>query len=328
MRFRILGIAQGFALGAAVFAMDATTSPASAQAEPPALSVLIELAQNDAVDDILGVPGAQLGDVLMDGTDAERLALIAALPDSAVDSLLVSMLQAGASGAAIASVIEAVIVSDPGDTARIVEVVLENAVPAERPGIAGVLFDEIESLLSEDLLTVDEEILEGLVFAALTIDISTAEQFAQLGSSLDGEAAEMLAMVLARITETADPSLASAIETAIALEGGLFAQAFGAARDEVDVAVIPPADPAPVPVAPDAPAVAPAQIGGPGAAPADTPASAAGEDAIFAQGGGASGGAAIGGGPTRTPASDDDDDDDDDDPVTPPAPAPDPSPVD
>lgn len=300
MRIRIVRIAQGVALGAAVLAFDTANAPASAQSDPPEMSVLIELAQNNAMQDVISLPGAQLAEVLGGATEAERLALVAALPPAAVDTMMIAMLQARASNGVIADLIGAIIENDPADTQRIIDVILDNTAPAERPAIAAALYDRIDRLFSEAAVEISDAVLENTIFTAVTLDTRVADRFAQLGNRLSEDRSTALAAALARISETADDAVASAVETAVAREGGQFAQRFGVARGEVDVAVTPPVAPPPVAI-PDVPAVPPAGIGGPGTAPGAAPATGAGRDAIFAQG--ASSGTGVGAGPSMRPSA-------------------------
>lgn len=312
MRFRVVRIFQGLALGAAVLCVDSATAPASAQDDPPALSVLIELAQNGAADDILSVPGAQLAGVLAGGTAAERLALVGVLPASAVDAMLVLMLQADAADDVIVDVVEAVIVNDPQDTARVIDVVRANTGEDAGPALAAVLVGRIEGILGDAALAAPDQVLQGLVLVALSLDAQvSATNLVALGGRLSADAAEALATALVQISaSTEEFAVASAIDTAVALGDGQFGQVFRDAREEIGDGAVPAVVLMP---APDSPLIPPAELDTSAVSPGDAPATTAGEGATTAQAPGGSGETPLAGAPSERRSGEDEDEEDEED---------------
>lgn len=263
---------------ALVLATALGVTPGVAQ-EAADIEGFIELARADAAQDLVALPGAELAGLLDAGSRAQREELVASLAADEVDAILASLALTGADPVLLADMVSAVITTDPEATDRIIETVLENSAPVNLPAIAQGIYEEIAQTHAEMSLPV----FEGHVLAAVRFDRQIARQLVELGNSWDTANAARLARALATIADTADELLASAIETALALEGGQMLQLAAEFRDEIAVA----ATPDPAPVAPAPPAVPPAGIGGAGAADAGTAAATSGQDAIFASESGA-----------------------------------------
>lgn len=277
---------QAFGLGTAL-----GLAPAIAQDDATDISTLIELAQNAAAQDVISLPGGQLADILTEADDAQRDRLIAELSAGDTDALLGTLALSGAAPELLAEMVSAIITLDPDAADRVIEIVQQNVAPAVLPDIAAGVFDVIEA----DHADMSRPVLDGHVLAALSFDTGLSERLIALGNSWDRPDAEELAHVLVDIIERDDAALASAIETALALEGGQMLELVAELRDEIPVAALPEATAA----VPAAPAVPPAGVGGAGTSPGGTAASTPGRDAIFAAGGGS--GPGLGAGPGFTP---------------------------
>ncbi|TVS04703.1 MAG: hypothetical protein EA407_03855 [Rhodobacteraceae bacterium] len=286
MRSKYSTLLQALILGTAL-----GVAPVVAQDATDDIGILIELARNDAAQDIVALPGSALADILGAASQDQLEELVGSLAAEDVDAILASLALTGADPRLQANMVSAVITSDPEATARIIDVILQNSPLIVLPDIAQGLYELIERVYADMSLAV----FEGHVLAAVTFDRRIAGLLVELGNTWDTANAARLARALVTIAEDAEADLASAIETALALAGGQMLQLAAEFRDEIDVAAIP--DPAPPP--PAAPGVPPAGIGGGGASPAGTGATAPGRDAIFAAGGGT--GTGLGSGPSFTP---------------------------
>lgn len=253
-------------------------------------SMLIEMAKDDAAQDFLELTGSELADILANASDIEIAELIAALSEDDVQALVIRLAQGTEDAALLADIIAAVIENDPEATNSVIGTIAENVDAAVLPTIASNLFDEISGRCGG----YDQVAMTGMALTTLSFDTSTAENLVVLGNNRGGDCAASLSVALAEITETGSNLIASAIETALALEGGAMLQLVSLARGEGDVAAIP--DTA-TPVAAAAPAVAPAAIGGGGA----TPGGGAPGTSAFVQNSGSTG-AGVAGGPAFVPA--------------------------
>ena len=263
-------------------------APAIAQDDTTDITTLIELAANAAAQDVVALPGSQLAGILSDADGAQRTQLIAQLSDGDRDMLLTTLALSGASPALLADMVSAIITLNPDATDRMIEIILQNVAPAILPEIAESLYELIERLYAE----MSRPILSGHVLAALAFDSTLSERLIRSANAWERQDAETLALVLVDIAERDDAVLASAIETALALEGGQMLELGSALRAEVPVAALPEAPAA----AALTPAVPPADIGGGGASPGGSTATTPGSDAVFAASGSA--GTGLGGGPS------------------------------
>ncbi len=280
----VQAVALGVALG---------QTPALAQDDGADIQTLIELAGNDSAQDIVALPGAELAAILDAASQAERRALVSELPDEEIDALMTTLAQDAADPVLIGQMVSAVISEGPDATDRIIELVLLNTAPSRLPPIAAELYDVIDREFAELSLAV----FDGHVLAALTFDSDLAGPLVELGNTWDEANAARLARALSLIAEQDDGALASAIETALAIEGGQMIRLASEFREELPVAATPEA---PAPAPPATPAVPPAGIGGGGASPGGTLATTPGLDALFAAGN--TPGTGLGAGPAFTPA--------------------------
>lgn len=288
MRARYKKVIQALAVGSVL-----GLSPAWAQQDAADIKTLLDLAANDSARDVVSLPGDQLGEILAGASQAEREALVAALDAEEVDALLAALALGGAAAAVIANTVSAVITTAPDATDRIIDVVLQNAPPVALPQIAAALYDVIDRVFAE----MAPPVFDGHVQAALAFDARIASRLVALGNTWDMADATRLARVLVALAEGDDTTLASTIETALALEGGQMLQLAAQFRDELPVAAVPEAPP-PVPPVAVAP---PAPIGGGAASPAGLAATGPARDAIFFASG--QGGAGLAAGPSFTPVA-------------------------
>lgn len=279
-----------------------------AQQEPVTIELLLELAANNAVDDALNLPSAELGAVLAAASDAQLSQLVASLSPAQADALVASVAQSGTGPENVAKVVTAAIRANPGSAARIVAVVRANTAPVALERIAESVAQEISRGLADQTspnrLDLQPATVSDFVEAAIALDARSAGAVVQIANDFP-DTGSRITETLAAISQNTDPQTASAIENAVAATGGLTAQRFSDARGEVTPAAVAPA-PAPVPVADTPPEpTPPAEIGGAGATPGGTSANDAGSPTQVASnspstGGGtpAGGGATPGGTPT------------------------------
>ena len=278
MAFRYSPAIQVLALAGAVLLVDAGVRDARAET----IDVLIELARNDAPQDVVGLSGSELSAILGSATRAERAELLGLLPSGDLDALIAALAGNGAAPQLIASVFVAAIpLSDPSGV-RLTGVVERNAPPVALPAISAGLVAELGEIVSVSG-SVDPDLVEAVTRAAVALDprpgtIAAIIDLANAATAVNGP--EAIGRALALITGTASPQLASAIETAVAISGNdRLAQAFSAAVGVPPVADVPPVQP-PVPTAPPAPIIPAAGIGGGGAAAGGQTSSRTGEDFI------------------------------------------------
>ncbi len=214
---------------------------------------------------------AELGDAKF---DAGFLAQVALLPEQDMADRIRLLAQSGDRPGPLVALLIAAITENPGSDIR--ELVIAAAPPDLLPPLATALLEDIETRCA----TLEEAVLEGLVLAALSFNRRRAEDMVRFGNMADADCAAMFGTALARITETADDLIASALETALALEGGVMMQMVSVLRGEVDVAPIndgPGIPPAPPPAGPLA------GVGGGTTTPGGTDGTLPGHEAIFAQ---------------------------------------------
>jgi hypothetical protein len=270
MTGRGLAVVKVVVLGAAL-----SLAPAQAQETPGDIEGLIELARAEAVGEAPELPWVDLVAIVSEASDAQLWELVTALAPAEVDVLLAALPAGGAAPGVTADVVSAALSVDPAAADRLVAVVEQTTDPAMRPQIAERLFARIDRCDPEMPSTVHQ----AHVLAVLSLDRTLATRVVFRGNSCDDAFAAQLARILVDITETGDEALASAIETALALEGGEILRLASALRGELEVAAVPEATPPAVPAAP--PAVPPAPIGGGGASPSGAAATTPGRDAIF-----------------------------------------------
>ncbi|TVP72872.1 MAG: hypothetical protein EA339_05245 [Rhodobacteraceae bacterium] len=271
-------------------------APLAAQDAPVSLldaSMLIEMANDDASQDFLSLSGAELAVILSDASDIEIAELIAALSEDDVQSLVILLAQGTDDAAFLAEIIAAVIENDPNAANGVIGTVVENVDATVLPVIATNLFEKI----SDRCGGYEQGAMTGMALTTLSFSASTAESLVALGNTRGGDCAASLSVALAEISVTGSNLIASAIETALALEGGMMLQLVSLARGEGDVAAITDGT-APAVPALAAPGVAPAAIGGGGA----TPGGGAPGASSFVQNSGSTG-ATLAGGPAFTPTS-------------------------
>lgn len=280
------------------------TTPAMAQeapAEPLSMELLLELAANNAVDDVLNLPSAELGAILAGASDDQVAQLVGSLSPAQADSLVASVAQSGTEAANIAKVVTAVISSDPGSAERVVNVVRANTAPVALPQIADAMVDQVERGLAE----LRPDVSSALVSGTISMDSGSARRLVEVADR-QGDAGNTIIRQLATISESADSAVADAIETAVR-QSPRSSQVFAETRGEVaPAAVAPEPDPNPIQVVETPPAPEPpAEIGGAGATPGGTAARDAGSETDVASNSSSPGGAPSGGSGS-TPPSDPD----------------------
>lgn len=280
-------------------------SPAIAQdtpQEPITIELLLELAANNAVDDALNLPGAELGAVLAGASDAQLSQLVASLSPAQADAMVASVAQSGTGAENVAKVVTAVITANPGSAARIVDVVRANTAPAALAQVADAMVSRVEGSLSQ----VPPEVSSALTTTTVSLDVRSADRLVEVANRQEG-AGDTIIRQLAVISQGADPETAAAIERAVA-PSPRAAQVFSDARGEAAPAAVTPGQPpapAPVPVAETPPApTPPAEIGGAGATPGGTNANDAGSPTQVASNSPSTGGGTTGSsGGSATPPS-------------------------
>ena len=289
---------QILALAGAVLLVDAGSRTAQAET----IEVLIELARNDASQDVVALSGSDLVAILEAATEAERAELLALLPSGDLDALVAALVGGGAAPSLIASVVVASIPLDDAGGERFCRVVEQNAPPVALPAISAALVEELGRVVSVSG-DVNPALIEEITNCAIALDprpgtIDAIIAVANAATATNGP--EAIGRALALIAETAAPELASAIETAVAISGNdRLATAFSAAAGVPPVADVPVQPP--VPPAPPVPVIPAAAIGGGGATVGGDDASRTGEDFIpFAGGSGGDGLSGTGGGVTRS----------------------------
>ena len=280
---------QALALAGAVLLVDGGIIRV-AQAET--IAVLIDLARNDAPQDVVALSGAELATILGAATEAERAELLGLLPVGDLDALVAALAGNGAAPALTANVVVAGI--SLGDTTgdRLCGVVQQNSPPVALPAISAGMVAELDQIVSVSG-SVNPALVAAVTRCALALDprpeaIGSIIDVANAATATNGP--EAIGRALGLISVTAAPQLASAIETAVAISGNdRLIAAFNAAVGVPPVADIPIQPPAPA--APPVPVVAPAPIGGGGAGAGGDSASRTGEDFIASAGstGGAGG---------------------------------------
>lgn len=250
------------------------TAPAMAQdatADEVSVDLLLELAANDAVEDVLNLPGAELAAILAGASDAQMAQLVNALSPAQVDSLVAKVAQSGTDAENVARVVAAVITAAPESAARVVDVVRANTPPVDLPKIADAMVDQVERGLAD----LPPEVSSALVTATVSLDAGSAGRLVEVADR-QGDQGDTIIQQLATISESADPAVAEAIESAV-LQSDRASQVFADARGEVAPAALAPAALAPEPAVETPPSpVPPAEIGGAGATPGGTPANASG----------------------------------------------------
>ncbi|NBB99118.1 MAG: hypothetical protein GVY34_13290 [Alphaproteobacteria bacterium] len=256
-------------------------APAMAQEAPAdevSMDLLLELAANNAVDDVLNLPGAELGAVLAAASDDQVAQLVSALSPAQAESLVASVAQSGTGAANVAKVVMAVITADPGLAERIVNVVRANTAPVALPQVADAMVSRVDRCLAD----LPAEGSASLVSGIVSLNTGSAGPLVEK-CDCQGDAGDAIIRQLAIISETADPDVADAIESAVQ-QSTCSLQVFAEARGEIAPAAVEP-DPVQAAEAPPA-ATPPADIGGGGATPGDTPASVTGGDPSSGGGGG------------------------------------------
>lgn len=187
------------ALAGAALTMGAGTAPVQAQDAP----ALTSTAQSEAAQRFIGLPPAELS---------------ALLSDSTADL--------------IAGLVTAAIMTDA--ETEIGALVTANSQPEALRPVAAVMIGDLGGRCA----MLEPEALEAMVAAVMSFDRRTAEDLVRLGNAADAECAAQLAPALVTLTDGEDSMIASAIETALAIEGGLMMRMVSVLRGEVDVAAI------------------------------------------------------------------------------------------
>lgn len=263
----------------------------AAQAKEPA--VIPENAEQGAeAGHVIGLSEIELLAFLSESSSEERLHLVAALPAPDVMAVMGALAQSAALPALLAEMVTAALENDPAAPVRIA---MAERAPADTLGpVATLLLEDI----GDRCHALDAPVLEALVLATLTFDRRRADDLVRLGNRADADCAAQLGTALASISETAEDRIASALELALAFEGGVMLQMVSVLRGEVEVAAIETPTETPAQTPPPAPAVPTAAVGGGGTTPGGTDGSRPGHEAIFAQNrtsGTSGGGTGIGG---------------------------------
>jgi len=297
------------AFAGAVAVANAAISSADAQTQAT-LSVadLIESAQNERPQDVVGLPGSELVTILAAATEADRAVLLAALPVGDVASLLAVMVQSGADSGLVADVLASAVSLDPDAAQSLTSVVIVNSSSDTLPALAAAMVAEIQQATTDGQDS-DAGSIEALVQATLALDSGgdTVAAIVALGQGATGDAGNPVAQALARIADSPSTGalLRSRIVSQVAIAGGPVASAFDQQRAEPAVGDVVPGPQTDLAGAglDDAPVTPPA-IGGPGATPSQaagsqsgqrapgiqTASSPAGGSGLSSGGGGASGG--------------------------------------
>jgi hypothetical protein len=260
---------------------------AVAQTVPVDIENLTALAASPEAAQVLALPASDLAGLLTTASPEQLTTFVAALTPAELDALVALLVVNRAEPQLMAAIVSAALLLDSARAALLIDIIQGDAPPAARSQIAAGLFGRIDSC-RPDL----ERAAHGAhVLAALSLDTGLAPRLIAVGNGCNEADAQRLAEILFAILETADETLASAIETALALEGGQMLRLIAALRGELEVAAVTPEPPAPL--------VPPTPIGA-GAASGGASATTAGVDAIFAQAG-SGGGIGIGAGPVFSP---------------------------
>lgn len=313
---------RALALAGAVAALNSGFKAAEAQVIGDlSIADLIQSAQDQRPQDVVGLPGAELSAILSAASEAERAELLAALPVGDVAAMLAGMVQSGAEPDLIADVLASAVSLDPGAAEGLAAVVIVNSAPDELPALAAAMIAELRQATGEGAVA-DASSMEGLVQATLALDNSndTVAAIVSLGESAAGEGgSESVAQALAKVADTTpNAALRSRIVTQVAVADGAFSNTFSQQRSEPAVGDITlgPQPGAGVPAAEQA-AVPPPAIGGAGATSGQTSASQSGQrnqqlqtassntggSGLSSGGGGASGGGSTSSGTPSAPVS-------------------------
>ncbi|MFN3845088.1 MAG: hypothetical protein ACK4RZ_04570 [Paracoccaceae bacterium] len=219
----------------------------------------------------------ELAAILSTAMPDQQRALITALSSEDRTAVLAGQAQANTDPSPLAGLIADMITADPRTTEQIIAQVRQ-AMPTT--ALSPLAKQKTFAIASRCALA-DQAALTGMVLANTAFDTGAADRLVQFGNTADEVCAVKLARSIANITETADETIATSLEVALALEGGRMGNLVSAMRGEVEVAATPRPPAAP----PAGPIIAPAGVGGAGSAPGSTPGSSAGENAIFAQNG-------------------------------------------
>lgn len=297
------------AFAGAVVATNAGIAGADAQT-PNTLSVadLIESAQNERPQDVVGLPGSQLVEILAAATEADRAALLAALPTGDVASLLAVMVLSGAEAGLVADVLASAVSLDPDAAQSLTSVVIVNSSPDALPALAAAMVAEIQQAAT-DGQAADAGAIEALVQATLALDSGgdTVAAIVALGQDATGDAGNPVARALATIADSPSTGavLRSRIVAQVAIAGGAVSSAFDQQRAVSDVGDVVPGPQTDLAGAgPDDAPVVPPAIGGGDATSSQTSGSQSGQRApgiqtasspsggsgLSSGGGGASGG--------------------------------------
>ena len=273
----------GTALGVAPALAVAQTAP------PVDMDGLTALASSAEAAQVLALPAGDLGGILAAATPAQLASFVAVLTPAELDALVALLVANRAEPPLVSGMVSAALSVDAtrARARALIGVVQQNASPAARTQIAAEVYQAVDGC-QVDLPRANHA---AHVLTALSLDMALASRLIAVGNGCGDADAARLAEILFNIIETGDETLASAIEAALALEGGQMLRRVSALRGELEVGAVTP----PVPVTPLVPA---APIGA-GSSPRGAGASTAGRDAVFAQFGVA--GAGLGPGPIFTP---------------------------
>jgi hypothetical protein len=261
---------------------DGAVAQESTATVPASIDALLEQPPQLASQLVQSLTGSQLAEALAGATGEQLSALVALLSPEARAALVTSLAQADADPGLQADLIARMVADSPDSAGSLIGLVRQNSAPERLAGLG----EKIWAQTVEQIGPLDQNAVTALVLTTLSFDPGLAFRIVRFGNSADMAVAAKLARALVDVAETAEEPIVSAIELALALEGGIMARLVRMLRGEPDVAAIPDTTPPPGPV------VGPAAIGGAGSTAGNRSGSGAGRDAIFAnnsQGGGVPG---------------------------------------
>ena len=251
--------------------------PARAEARSANVETTTPRVHRDLALRSLSRPIPQFSRTLEEARAKRRSLFSTALQLGNVRSVVASFARVASDPLFHARKISAVLTLEPANSGHVIDESLQYLPSDLLAGIAEELYQAIAEAFSD----MPFGIFEAHVLATMRFDRRMAHRLVALGNTWDADNKARLARALVSIIDNSDLVLASAIETAIAIEGGEILQMAAAFRDEIAVSAIP----VEMSEMSSPSALSPATIGGPGTVSAGSVASASGSYVTFAPNG-------------------------------------------
>lgn len=205
-----------FLAGLSLSIMPAIAQEAAGESDAPTIAAP---ATSPAMLD--GLSGAELVSFLENADEAERRAILASLSPDAHEALIEALAQANAGAPLLATVIADIVAVDPdARSTALVNIMRESSSQELLANMADILVTTIEQTHAD----LSNEVMAGLLLAALSADTAVSDRVVSFANTLDGASQERFAQVQLQVVDRSPARVASAIETSLALVGGAVAQ--------------------------------------------------------------------------------------------------------